>query len=207
MKIYLLDWNQDTCSAWESYFNDKATIVCDEFRRFMNTNGGKIDGVVSPANCFGIMDGGYDAAITKYYGPSLMWRVQERLLQDYMGIQPIASCLSVQIEGALNEEGNQVYLLHTPVMTAPEKVREPRLIFHAMRNTLLEAKRLNLKEIVIPAWGGACGSVDPDIIAYYMWQAYENVYNPSKIIDWMEMDKWQRILNKKEVLLDVSYQG
>lgn len=37
----------------------------------MKTHEGRIDAVVSPANAYGLMDGGYDKALTDYFGNDL----------------------------------------------------------------------------------------------------------------------------------------
>jgi O-acetyl-ADP-ribose deacetylase (regulator of RNase III) len=42
----------------------------------------EFDCMVSPANLFGLMDGGIDAAIIRFFGHSLMERVQQRILED-----------------------------------------------------------------------------------------------------------------------------
>jgi O-acetyl-ADP-ribose deacetylase (regulator of RNase III) len=51
--------------------------------------------MVSPANSFGLMDGGIDAAITKYFGKELMQRVQARIMQEYCGEQPVGTAIMV----------------------------------------------------------------------------------------------------------------
>lgn len=194
LKIYLLDWNQAMCRAWEQVFENNVNIVKDNFLYFMREHN-DIDGIVSPANCFGIMDGGYDAAITKFFGPTLMQKVQDKILNEYYGVQPIATCISVAVDGFKTIDGKQIFLLHTPVMTTPSKVYDPVLIFHAMRNTLMEALKLDLNAIVIPAWGGFCGDVPPDDIAHYMKTAYDQIKNPNTSIDWSIMDETARKLN------------
>jgi O-acetyl-ADP-ribose deacetylase (regulator of RNase III) len=42
----------------------------------------EFDCLVSPANSFGLMDGGMDAAITCFFGDALQNRVQQRILAE-----------------------------------------------------------------------------------------------------------------------------
>ena len=47
----------------------------------------------------------------------------------------------------------------------------------------------NINSIVIPAFGGNCGGLDFDVIAHLMKEAYEQVTNPPKEIDWEYADR------------------
>ena len=62
---------------WKRQFGDAedVDVVLDEFDHFMD--GHEIQCIVSPANSYGIMDGGYDAAIINYFGMDLMLDVQK----------------------------------------------------------------------------------------------------------------------------------
>ena len=93
-KIYLLDINKDMTDAWRKYFCDEmgVEIINDSFGEFMK-NHPEIDGIVSPANSFGLMDGGYDKAIIDYLG----WRAQSNVL-----------CLLVRIATILPDRAKAV---------------------------------------------------------------------------------------------------
>src|SRR5204862_4601779 len=47
------------------------------------------DAFVTAGNAFGIMTAGIDAAVVREFGPGLMRRVQDRILDDYLGEQPV----------------------------------------------------------------------------------------------------------------------
>ena len=77
LKVFLLNSNNDMTREWNKYFSSYADVevVRDEFDRFMETH--NVDCVVSPANSYGLMDGGYDLAITNYFGEELMKKAQQ----------------------------------------------------------------------------------------------------------------------------------
>ena len=75
MQIYLLDINKEMTDAWHSYFDlPNIEIINAEFATFMSTHL-DVDTIVSPANSFGLMDGGYDKAIIDYFGKTLQHTV------------------------------------------------------------------------------------------------------------------------------------
>lgn len=43
------------------------------------------------AETFGLMDGGVDAAITAYFGSQLQERVQQNIIREYLGEQPVGT--------------------------------------------------------------------------------------------------------------------
>lgn len=68
MKIYLLTRDRQMMMEWKSQFftAEDVDVVLDDFDYFMDKH--KVQCIVSPANSYGIIDGGYDAAITNYLG-------------------------------------------------------------------------------------------------------------------------------------------
>lgn len=86
------------------------------------------DCIVSPANSFGIMDGGFDKALIEYFGNSLMERVQNKIKDEYAGEQPVGTCLIVN-----TGDEKHPYLAHTPTMRIPRIIREYDTVYNAMR--------------------------------------------------------------------------
>lgn len=202
MKIYLLDINPKMTEAWSKIFKDEpdVEIVNEDFKFFMD-NHPEVDGIVSPANSFGLMDGGYDRAITEYFGKELMKAVQLKIFYEWKGEQPVGTCMSVAILEKMMWKGVRktcAFLLHAPTMTAPEAILDTRVIYHCMRTTLLEEKRLNLDYVVIPAFGGATGQVDFDTIAKMMWLGYKQITNP---LDSPDKINWKYALETQQKLL------
>jgi hypothetical protein len=94
LKLILVAPNPLLCAAFQQKFNylPNVEIVNNYFERLPN-----YDCMVSPANSFGMMDGGIDAAIIRFFGDSLMKRVQQRILEDYLGEQLYSDFLFVAV--------------------------------------------------------------------------------------------------------------
>lgn len=68
--------------------------------------------VVSPANSFGLMDGGLDLALSKYYGgvANLVPIVRRALVDEWCGEQNVGTCLIVDVHELVEraKQGGQV---------------------------------------------------------------------------------------------------
>lgn len=177
-KIYLLERDARKCSFFHLYFDSapEAETVLDDFFRFMETC--TVQCVVSPANAFGLMDGGYDLAITRWFGDQLQKRVQQYILDHFWGEQPVGTSflLDAGRDGQL--------LIHTPTMRTPQRILDPRVIYQCMRTTLMCAAEHSVESIVIPLFGGSTGGVRPQLAAEMMWRAYRQLRDPPERLDW-----------------------
>src|SRR5579859_5138250 len=86
LKLILVDPIIGLIGAFEEAFKDLPNV---EIIHGFFQNVSDFDCMVSAANSFGLMDGGVDAAIVKFFGSQLMFQVQERILTEYLGEQPI----------------------------------------------------------------------------------------------------------------------
>ena len=177
MKIYLLDNKEITTKTWSLYFQGCHDVeaVCDDFGHFMDTE--EVECVVSPANSYGLMDGGYDYAISEWFGWDLMKKVQAFILEHYKGEQPVG------ISFIIDTGVKGIKLIHTPTMRVPSVIKDPMIIYTCMRTCLLTALDNGIRSIVVPAFGGGCGLVPPQTICVMMHEAYKQVMNPPKKID------------------------
>ncbi len=175
--LYLLDRSVSMVAAWSEAFGGASGVipVRDDFARFMGSHP-EIDCVVSPANSYGIMDGGYDRAITDYFGEGLMHAVQHKIIDEWLGEQPVGTSISI--------EHDKITLIHTPAMRVPSTIVDPVVVYHAMRSTLIEAMRKGIKMMVVPAFGAGCGLLPFDTVAELMAAAYRQVADPPKKLDW-----------------------
>lgn len=170
-KIYLLDINPEITKALKKEFDPSSNVqvVTDDFKHFMDTHR-DIECIVSPANSFGYMNGGYDEAIADYFGISLENEVRNHINKYYLGEQSVGTSFMIDIPNTNKK------LIHTPTMRLPSPIKEPLIIYQCMRETLICAFSHLVFSIVIPAFGGATGKVKPDVIAKYMKAGYKQVF-------------------------------
>lgn len=180
MKIYIIDNDKRKTKYLYPYFKDyeNVEIITCQFKEFMKNNKTKIQCVVSPANSFGLMDGGYDLALTNWYGIQLQERVQEYIIKNYLGEQPVGTSFIIP-----TNKDNQ-FLIHTPTMRTPEMVVDARIVYQCMRTTLLEAIHNNIQSILIPMFAAHTGNVKPQVVAKMMWKAFEQIQNPPTKLNW-----------------------
>lgn len=178
IKIYFVDRNVDMCCAWNKEFfgMNNIEVMCIDFISFMKKY--KVDCVVSPANAYGLMDGGYDQAITDWFGDGLQKKVQRYILDNLYGEQPVGSSIVV------DTDENGIKLIHTPTMRYPGKIIDPVTVYHCMRTCLIAALDSDVKAMVIPAFGAFNGEVRYDEVARLMRRAYDQISDPPEKIDW-----------------------
>jgi hypothetical protein len=80
-RIHLVDRDAPLVAAWKEVFRDHPEVV-PERRDFFDVHA---DAMVSPANSFGIMDGGLDAAIRDTLGARVEMRLREALVAKHHG--------------------------------------------------------------------------------------------------------------------------
>ncbi len=187
-KICLLERDLRKCKFLELYFDSapEVEIICDDFRHFMETH--QVQCVVSPANAFGLMDGGYDLAITEWFGDQLQKRVQQYIIHHFYGEQPVGTSFLIDA----GKDGQS--LIHTPSMRTPQRILDPQVIYQCMRTTLMCAAEYSIESIVIPMFGGLTGGVRPQLVADMMWRAYRQLKNPPERIDWNDVEEIKIIL-------------
>src|SRR5689334_11513044 len=93
LRLILVDPKPALCISFQTHFDGlpNVEVVTGYFEQLP-----KFDCMVSAANSFGLMDGGVDAAITRFFGYALVERVQQRILDEYLGEQPVGTSLIVE---------------------------------------------------------------------------------------------------------------
>ena len=185
MKIYLLDQDKSLTNCWKLYFrNEKdVEVVCDDFKQFMDTT--DVECVVSPANSYGLMDGGYDRAISEWFGFGLMKKVQRYIVEKWLGEQPVGTSFII------STGVKDIKLIHTPTMRVPSIIKDPMVIYNCMRTCLMTAFENNVQSIVVPAFGGGCGNVRYQTICDMMYHAYKQVMSPPVELSWEYACRWE----------------
>lgn len=151
MRIYVIDKSASKIRCVQQNFQGvpEEECVVEELYVFLRFN--PIQCIVSLGNSYGLMDGGYDLVITRYFGNQLQQRVQRYIIDRYYGEQPVGT--SRIIDAGRNGQK----LIHTTTMRTPYFIREPLVIYQCMRTTLICAMENNVESILIPLFGGGCG--------------------------------------------------
>ena len=94
------------------------------------------DCIVSPANSFGQMDGGIDAAISfmlqkNNYFNFIGDKVRQQINEKYSGEQPVGTCILVETENP-----KFPFLAHAPTMTIPQNVNNTLNAYYAFKAVL-----------------------------------------------------------------------
>lgn len=189
-ELFLVDPNKALCAGWEEKFrgHHRVNIFNDYFERIAS-----YDCMVSAANSFGVMDGGVDLAIRRYFGRELQERVQERIKEEYFGEQPVGTSMIVE-----TGNGTHPFLAHTPTMRVPYKVTRTDNVYVAMFAMLRAVANHNksndkkIKKVVCSGLGTSAGGVPPKEAARQMELAYRNFYNPPKFYTWSELFERQK---------------
>ena len=190
-KLILVDPVTELCIRLEEYFKDlpNVEIINDGFEKLPH-----YDCMVSAANSFGLMDGGVDAAIINYFGIDLMKRVQQRIIEEYLGEQPVGTSMIVE-----TNHPEHPYIAHTPTMRVPLDIRGTDNIYLAMWAMLRAVHMHNqsdtqpkIKIVACPGLGTLTGGVSFKEAARQMALAYKNYLKPIKHIDWKTADARQR---------------
>jgi O-acetyl-ADP-ribose deacetylase (regulator of RNase III) len=183
LKLILIDPRPALCAEWRTQFADLTNVeIVQGFFEELTA----FDCMVSAANSFGLMDGGVDAAITRFFGVPLMQRVQQRIIEEYLGEQPVGTSLIVE-----TGHRKHPFLAHTPTMRVPMPISTTDNVYLAMWAMLVAVRRHNLQSeqpislVACPGLGTGVGQMPPDEAARQMALAYRHFLNPPKAINWV----------------------
>jgi O-acetyl-ADP-ribose deacetylase (regulator of RNase III) len=139
--------------------------------------------IVSPANSFGIMDGGLDLAIRDRLGYSVQGKIQEVIAERYHGELPVSCAEIVKID-----HEHWKYIIAAPTMRVPESVAHTingylafRAILLAVENFNRRAGMLEIDSLVCCGLGTGVGGIPPARCAGQMQLAYKSMILPATI--------------------------
>jgi hypothetical protein len=125
-KIYLIDRSDLLVDEWSQQYSDcpeVQAIAGDYFHK-------PADALVSPANSFGIMDGGLDLAIRDQLGFVVEQRIQQVIVEKYHGEMPVG-CAEVII----TDDSRWPYMVAAPTMRIPEPIPSTLNAYLAFRSS------------------------------------------------------------------------
>lgn len=169
--LYLAAVKDELARAYEKTFAgvDRVEITRDDFASFMNRHP-DVDGIVSPANSFGLLTGGFDKAIREYFGMELQKAVREKIQTEWFGEQTVGTSMALDIPGNPGKK-----LIHTPTMRTPSVILDYQVVYLCMRSALMAAIEEGTEALLVPAFGGGAGKVPAEVIARNMRSAYDQI--------------------------------
>ena len=196
MKLLLLDTAPQLCDAWRLVFSglNDIQVYNGTFQSII----GSFDCFVSPANSFGLMDGGIDAEITSFFGAALEERVQEEIWRLYRGEQPVGTCLLVPT-------GHErcPWLAHCPTMRVPMDVAWTSNAYAAFLAALTTSENAGIQVLACPGLGTHTGHIPPDVAARQMRYAYDLWKGPRSHPQWDRLSdrEWRASGRSREEFL------
>lgn len=183
--VWLIHPDLEMCDAFRDRFAGlpRVTVIQCSFEELPPH-----DCFVTAANSFGIMVAGIDAAVIRFHGADLMKRIQFRILDEFLGEQPIGTAL---IESTGN--ANYPYVAHAPTMRVPGSIEGTDNIYSATWGALVAVYRHNVQNqhkinsLVLPAMGTGFGGVPFREAARQMAVAYHHYLSPPHRLDWDEV--------------------
>lgn len=210
-KLILSAIKPDLFEAFKKHFAQfpQVEIVNVPFEKVMHRS----DCVVSAANSFGLMDGGVDQCITDYFGVQMMKRVQQMVIEEYWGEQPVGTSMIVRgnenfefiqnpdLPHEKQELKKNKYVAHTPTMRVPMDINKTSYVYSAMKAMLIAVEKHNMEVdgfkkynmqdhktridvVVCPGLGTNAGRVPAEEAAKMMSLALYHFLNPPKSINW-----------------------
>jgi O-acetyl-ADP-ribose deacetylase (regulator of RNase III) len=188
-KLILCDFSESLCAQWKEAFTMYPEVEI-KFGRFEDVD---FDCVNSPANSFGLMDGGFDEALAMYFGQEMVDRVQTRIITKYGGEQPVGTSEIVRASPTTDDRIR--YVSVTPTMIIPENISGKDNIYMAMKAMLFTVEQHNNKverfklgqrinTLVCSGLGTGAGRVSAREAAFEMAKAYTSFKVRPTQIDW-----------------------
>ena len=166
MRLHLVDYNGHLVNAWGEAFNPFPEVTVQQGDLLAVAE----HCVVSPANSYGFMDGGIDAAYRAFFGAEIERTVQDAIARRPEGHLPVGASLVVP-----TGHSRIPFLIVAPTMTIPEQV-ESRHCYRAMRAVLRIVSRDAEvgRDVYCPGLATGVGMVPPQDAAAMMAEAYHD---------------------------------
>ena len=196
LNLILVDPKVGMINAWKKHFGDLGSVSFIQGRFESVTT---YDCMVSPANSFGLMDGGVDLAISQYFGWELMNQVQSRIQREFMGEQPVGTALIVP-----TGHPDHPWLAHAPTMRVPMDIRGTDHVYMAFRAVLVSVLTANstgaqIESVLCPGLGTGYGKMNYDEAARQMRAAYDSIPTEESELNWAAAAKRQKLVGVRPV--------
>ena len=166
-QLSLIDIDSTLVDAWSREFAAQPAV------RVISGSIFDVDAnaLVSPANSFGVMDGGLDGKLRDFFGSDLEVRVRDRVRSEFHGELPVGLATVVP---TLHKR--YPYLICAPTMRYPMDVAGSVNAYLAMK-AILHVARAHLEDlsVAIPGLCALSGRMSANSVARQMRIAYERV--------------------------------
>lgn len=194
--LWLIHPEAEMCDAFRHRFDGlpRVTVIQSRFEDLPPH-----DCFVTAANSFGIMNAGIDAAVVYFHGEELMRRVQFRILDEFLGEQPIGTSF-------IEPTGNPDYpfIAHSPTMRVPGSIEGTDNVYMATWASLVAVYRHkaadsdSITTVAFPAMGAGFGGVPYTEVARQMAVAYRHYLSPPHRMN------WEMVIDRER---DIQYDG
>lgn len=180
--LWLVHPDQQMCTAFQERFAGLPNVRIIK-GRFEDLE--PHDCFVTAGNSFGLMTAGIDAAVVRRFGEKLMEQVQQRIMDQFFGEQPVGTAFIVQTEHA-----HIPFLAHAPTMRVPGSIDGTDKVYSATWAALLAIQSHNLTNehkievVALPAMGTGFGGMPYSEAARQMAVAYRHFLEPPHRLDW-----------------------
>jgi O-acetyl-ADP-ribose deacetylase (regulator of RNase III) len=181
MQLILVDRSKECCDIlrWQFHAHPEVEVVCGRFEELP-----EFDCVVTAGNSFGLMDAGMDLAVVRFFGTHVMEQIQNQILGDYLGEQPVGTCLIVSTGHAAHP-----FVAHAPTMRVPMNIQGTDHVYLAMWAALTAVHRHNrsasrkIDSLACPGLGTGTGGMEPLEAGLQLCLAYEHFQRPPQHIN------------------------
>jgi O-acetyl-ADP-ribose deacetylase (regulator of RNase III) len=194
--LWLVNPDQETCEAFRLRFDGLPGVkIIPGYFEDLEPH----DAFVTAGNAFGIMTAGIDAAVVGKFGPRIMEVVQQKILDEYFGEQPVGTAFVVP-----TGDESIPFLVHAPTMRVPGNIEGSDKVYCATWAALLAIHAHNrsgqplIRVAAFPAMGTGFGGVPTEEAARQMAVAYRHFLQPPTRLDWEFVAQRQR---------DIFYDG
>lgn len=182
--IKLVANNKELHEAWQKYCSDLPNVQIIQGNALKE----KADAIVSPANSFGFMDGGFDLQLSLSFGWDVQNNLQKIIKEIFNGELLVGQAICLNTD---NE--NIPYLISAPTMRIPMAVTNTVNAYLAMKgilfciknNYIYDSKEFHtgnyklakniIKSVIVPGLGTGIGKVPSDVCAQQMAQAIKEI--------------------------------
>ncbi|MEM7475923.1 MAG: macro domain-containing protein [Planctomycetota bacterium] len=191
--LWLIHPKKEMCDAFEERFEGlpRVSVIQSRYEDLPPH-----DCFVTAANAFGIMNAGIDAAVIQFHGEDLMRRVRLRIMDEYLGEQPIGTSF-------IEPTGNVDYpfIAHSPTMRVPGSIEGTDKVYVATWASLIAVYRYkatnpeSINSVAFPAMGAGFGGVPYTEVARQMSAAYRHYLDPPHRMNWDMVANRQRSIH------------